>query len=160
MIGEEAFATHVSSVNNIVEVPRITTIPQSPEYMMGVINLRGQVLPVVDMRVRIGLSAAEISTNTCILVLELESEDGIQQVGGLVDSVKEVLEIDQDEIMAAPRVGKKAQQDFISGIANRDDEFVMILDVYRLLSGSDLDGFVEQVKKIKEKIEVNNIKGE
>lgn len=151
-IGEEVFASHVSHVNNIVEVPKITRIPKSPDYLMGVMNLRGQVLPVIDTRMRFGMSPTEITSNTCILVLEVNTEDGVQQVGGMVDSVREVLEIAEDEIIEPPKIGRNGTHEFISGVANRDGSFILILDMDHLFSGADLGMIAERAKQVKEKI--------
>ena len=154
-IGNEVFASHVSHVNNIVEVTKITKIPNAPDYMMGVINLRGQVLPVVDTRVRLGMNPTEVSTNTCILVLEVESGEGIQQIGGMVDSVKEVLELKEDDILPPPRIGKMTSQTFISGVAHRNDDFILIVDMNELFNGADLVDFAKEVKRVKEEIAVD-----
>lgn len=153
-VGNEVFASHVSHVNNIVEVSRITKIPKSPDYLVGVINLRGQVLPVIDTRVRFGMSPTEVTTNTCILVLEIKSDDEILQVGGLVDSVSEVLEIKESEIMSPPKVGLNASNSFIAGVTNVNDSFIMLLDMNQLFEDADLSAVAEQIKQIKEDITV------
>lgn len=148
-IGDEEYASHVSHVENIVEVPRITQIPNAPDYLKGVINLRGQVLPVVDTRIRFGMSPAEITPSTCILVLDIETEEGVQKVGGIVDSVHEVLELQEEEIMPPPRIGKLTSHSFITGMAKRKEEFILVVDMNLLFSDGDLRGFTKQLEEIK-----------
>ena len=102
-LGDELFAVNVGKVLNILEMTRITKVPNSPEYMKGVINLRGSVLPVIDMRVKFGLELTEETVNTCILVLDIEIDNESVKVGALVDAVSEVLEIEEEE-KAVPKV--------------------------------------------------------
>lgn len=138
-LGEEYFAAHVSKVLNILEMIRITKVPKAPEYMRGVINLRGMVLPVVDTRIKFGLSKTEITKNTCILVLEVEIDHERIQVGALVDSVQEVIEIDEEEIKAAPSIGNKYRSEFINGMYQKDENtFIMLLDMDLVFSEIDI----------------------
>jgi purine-binding chemotaxis protein CheW len=137
-LGEEEFAAHVSKVLSIMEMTKITKVPKSPDYMQGVINLRGQVLPVVDTRIKFGMSPTEFTQNTCIIVMEVEMEQDSVQVGALVDSVQEVLEIEDDQIQPPPSIGSKYKSEFISGMAKVEEEFIMILDMDKVFSAQEL----------------------
>jgi len=139
-LGDELFAANVSKVLNILELSKITKVPQAPEYMKGVINLRGSVLPLVDTRIKFGLIPTEFTTNTCILVLNVTIGDETIQIGGLVDAVQEVLEIESQHILPPPNLGNKYQSKFISGIYKKaNDDFTLIVDMNKLFTVNELD---------------------
>lgn len=134
-LGEEIFGANVSKVLNILEMTKITKVPKAPAHMKGVINLRGTVLPVIDTRVKLGLSPTDVTVNTCILVLEVDVEGEILQVGALVDAVSEVLEIENGEILPPPSIGNRFKSDFINGVYKLNDEnFIMIVDMNKLFA--------------------------
>jgi purine-binding chemotaxis protein CheW len=137
-LGEEEFAAHVGKVLNILEMTRITEVPKAPDYMKGVINLRGIVLPVIDTRIKFGMSPTEYTTNTCIIVLDIDVDGEPIQVGALVDAVQAVLELDKAQIMPPPSIGSKYRSEFIEGVANVDDKFIMILNMDAVFSNEDL----------------------
>ena len=137
-VGGENFAANVNKVLNILELSPITKVPQAPEFMLGVTNLRGSVLPVIDSRIKFGMPVTEFTKNTFIIVLELMIEGEMIQIGALVDSVNEVLEIENDEILPPPSVGSKYKTDFISGVINVNDTFVMVLDIDKVFSTEEL----------------------
>jgi len=138
-LGDETFAANVSKVLNILEMTKITKVPKAPDYMKGVINLRGTVLPLVDTRIKFGLTATEFTANTCILVLDIQIGDESLQVGGLVDAVQEVLEIEPHQILPAPNIGSKYHSDFIVGMYKATEEqFIMILDMDKVFSVEEL----------------------
>ncbi|HBF87315.1 MAG TPA: chemotaxis protein CheW [Bacteroidales bacterium] len=138
-LGDEVYAANVSKVLNILEMTKITKVPKAPEYMKGVINLRGSVLPVVDTRIKFGMTPTEYTTNTCILVLEIEIDNDSLHVGGLVDSVQEVLEIEKNQILPPPNIGNKFKSQFITGMYKMgDDQFIMILDMDKIFTIDDL----------------------
>ena len=128
-LGNETFAANVGKVLNILEMTKITKVPKAPEYMKGVINLRGTVLPLIDTRIKFGLEETEFTNNTCILVLDVNVEGESVHVGALVDSVQEVLEINENEVGAPPSIGNKYRSEFIEGVARVNDEFIMLLDM-------------------------------
>jgi purine-binding chemotaxis protein CheW len=137
-LGDENFSANFSKVLNILEMTKITKVPKAPPYMKGVINLRGTVLPVVDTRVKFGMSATEFTPNTCILVLEVEVEGEALQVGGLVDSVQEVLEFEPHEILPPPNIGSRYRSEFINGMYKLNDEhFIMLLDMDKVFSSDE-----------------------
>jgi purine-binding chemotaxis protein CheW len=138
-LGDEIFAANVSKVLNILEMTKITKVPQAPPYMKGVINLRGTVLPVIDTRVKFGLTPTEFTTNTCILVLDIQIENESLHIGGLVDSVQEVLEIIPQQILPPPNIGNRYRSQFINGMFKlTDDEFIMLLDMDKVFNAEDL----------------------
>lgn len=138
-LGDEIFAANVSKVLNILEMTKITKVPQAPAYMQGVINLRGTVLPVIDTRIKFGLSPTEFTPSTCILVLDIEVEGESLHVGGLVDSVQEVLEIEEHQILPAPNIGNRYRSQFITGMYKlTEDDFIMLLDMDKIFNVEDL----------------------
>lgn len=138
-LGDEIFAANVAKVLNILEMTKITKVPKAPDYMKGVINLRGTVLPVIDTRIKFGLSGTEFTTNTCILVLDIEIEGESLHVGGLVDGVQEVLEIEHSQILPPPNIGNKYRSQFINGMFKVDDDnFIMLLDMDKVFSVEDI----------------------
>ena len=159
-LGEEEFAAHVSKVLSIMEMTRITKVPRSPEYMQGVINLRGQVLPVVDTRIKFGMSPTEFTKNTCIIVMEVKMDDDQVNVGALVDSVQEVLEIDNDQIQPPPSIGSKYQSEFIHGMAKVDEQFIMILDMDQVFSAQELADVQSTLEMNKQQTDTNAEKEE
>lgn len=137
-LGEEEFAAHVGKVLNILEMTRITEVPRAPEYMKGVINLRGTVLPVIDTRIKFGMTPTVYTPNTCIIVLDIEMDGESIHVGALVDAVQAVLEIDRGTIMPPPSIGSKYKSEFIDGVANIDEKFIMILNMDSVFSADEL----------------------
>jgi purine-binding chemotaxis protein CheW len=143
-LGEEEFAAHASKVLNILELSRITVVPRAPEYMKGVINLRGTVLPVIDTRVKFGMSPIDYTSNTCIIVLDILIGNETIKVGALVDAVQAVLELEKEHIMPAPNIGSKYKSEFISGVANIDEKFIMILDMDAIFSSDDISSILDK----------------
>lgn len=137
-IGSEIFAANVRNVLNILEMTKITKVPKAPSYMKGVINLRGSVLPIIDSRLKFGLEETEYTTNTCIIVLELHTGSDPITVGSIVDSVNEVLEIDEEEVLPPPSIGTNFRTDFLKGMAKRDDGFIMLLDAEKVFATDEV----------------------
>lgn len=127
-VGTELFAADVSNVLSILEMTKITRVPKSPDYLKGVINLRGNVLPVLDTRLKFGLSEAEYTTNTCILVLNIKLNKESVQLGAIVDNVSEVLELTDADINPPPSLGSSYKTDYLYGMAKQNDNFIMIID--------------------------------
>lgn len=137
-LGDEFFAANVNKVLNILEMTKVTKVPKAPAYMKGVINLRGSVLPLVDTRIKFDMTETEFTTNTCILVLDINLNNESVHVGALVDSVQEVLEIDDANIQPPPSIGTRYRSEFIDGVAKIEDEFVMILNMDLIFSTDEL----------------------
>lgn len=151
-LGDEEFAAHVGKVLNILEMTKITEVPKSPSYMKGVINLRGTVLPVVDTRIKFGMSPTVYTTNTCIVVMEVNIEDDEVQVGALVDSVQAVLEISDSQIQPPPGIGSKYKSEFIYGMAKVDEKFIMLLDMDKVFSADEVIMVKEKTQEGETKI--------
>jgi purine-binding chemotaxis protein CheW len=136
---EELFALNIGSVKEVLEHTKITKVPRTPKFMKGVINLRGHAVPIVDMRLKFGMSEGEITVNTCIIIVEVGAGQGeIVQIGALVDSVREVIEMKENEVETPPKMGLSVDTDFIRGMAKQDDDFVLILDVEKIFSADEL----------------------
>ncbi len=149
-LGDETFAANVDQVLNILEMLRITEVPRTPEYMKGIVNLRGEVLPVIDARLKFGMPAAEHTKNTCILVLEVDVNNESIKVGALVDSVVEVLEIRDSEIKPPPVINEKSKTPFIKGVIKVEDTFIIVLDINKVFTTDEitlLDESTEALKK-------------
>ncbi len=140
---EENFALGIDQVREVLDYTRITKVPQTPDFMAGVINVRGGVVPVVDMRIKFGMAEAQVTVNSCIIIMELEVEGEVAQVGALADSVEEVMDLDPEQIEPAPRIGTNLRTDFIKGMGKLDEDFVIILDINRIFSGEELAGLRE-----------------
>jgi len=143
-LGEEVFAINVSKVINILEMSHITRMPKTPEYMKGVINLRGTVLPVVDLRIKFGLPEKENTVDTSIIVISIDLNGEPVLIGTLVDAVREVLELRNDEISPAPTIGTKYNTGLIEGMWRTDEKFIMILDIDKVFSTEEVIDFKEQ----------------
>jgi purine-binding chemotaxis protein CheW len=137
-LGNEEFGVHVSQVLNILEMARITEVPKAPDYMKGVINLRGMVLPIIDTRIKFGMPDTEYTNNTCIIVMDLEMEGKTIHIGSIVDEVLSVNEIAKNQIEPPPSIGNKYKSNFISGMAKVEEKFVMLLDMQKILSEEEL----------------------
>ncbi|MEK6742784.1 MAG: chemotaxis protein CheW [Nitrospirota bacterium] len=137
-LGDEVFALDISKVREVLDFTTVTGVPRTPDFMRGVINLRGSVVPVVDLRLKFGMTRTENSVNTCIIITEVTLDGDTTVLGALADSVQEVLDLDPGSIAPAPRIGTKLRTEFIKGMGKRDDRFVIILDIDRIFSQDDL----------------------
>jgi purine-binding chemotaxis protein CheW len=142
-IGNENYGLELSQTREIIEYAGITEVPLMPNFLRGVINLRGEVVPVIDLAVRLGRKSIEVQKRTCIIVVELLNNEQNHVLGLLADSVSEVIELNDENIEDAPSFGAKIRADFIQGIAKRDDEFVVLLDANNALSIRELAHLVE-----------------
>ncbi|MBI9097676.1 MAG: chemotaxis protein CheW [Spirochaetaceae bacterium] len=133
-LGEGEYAIEVTSIESILEYTKLTKLPGTDETVKGVLNLRGKALPVVDIRTILNIEEKEITNNTSIIVMLIKSGDKIITIGGLVDSVKEVIEITPEMVQGAPKVGTRIKGDFISGIAKHKEHFIIILDINKVIS--------------------------
>ncbi|GBC60898.1 chemotaxis protein CheW [Desulfonema ishimotonii] len=137
-LGDEVFALDVAQVREVLDLIPITKVPGTPDFMRGVINVRGSVVPVMDLRFKFGLSDIKETLDTRIIVMEITLEDEITVLGTLADSVDEVLDIEADQIEPPPRIGMRWKTEFIRGIGKRDDQFIIILDIDRVFSTDEL----------------------
>ena len=137
-LGEESYGLPVLKVREIIRLCPITSVPRMPPHVKGVINLRGNVVPVVDLRLCFEMSRTEKTVNTCIVVMEMLLEGESTVVGALADSVEEVIDLEPEQIQPAPRMGTQIRTDFIKGMGRREAEFIMILDIDRVFSAEEL----------------------
>lgn len=135
---DEVFALDISKVREVLDFTNVAKVPQTPDFMLGVINLRGSVVPVVDMRLKFGMSRTEKTVNTCIIIVEVEIDGETTVLGALADSVQEVMDLDPDQIEPAPRIGTRLKTVFIKGMGKRDNQFVIILDIDKVFSADEL----------------------
>jgi purine-binding chemotaxis protein CheW len=138
LLGSEMFAMNILGIKEIIEYGSITSVPMMPEFIRGVINLRGAVVPVVDLSARFGRASSAVTRRSCIVIIETDSEGEKQDLGVVVDAVSEVLEIPASEIEPAPSFGAKIRADFISGMGKVKDKFVIILDADKVLSVNEM----------------------
>ncbi len=116
----------------------ITTVPQTPGFVKGVINLRGKVIPVIDLRLKFGMEAMDYTERTCIIVVEIEKDSGTVQIGIVVDSVSEVLSIKGDDVEPPPTFGTKLDTDYILGMAKMEGGVKILLDIDRVLNAEEI----------------------
>ena len=137
-LDEEVFALGIDKVREVLDYTSVTKVPQTPDFMRGVINLRGSVVPVVDMRLKFGMAKTEKTVNTCIIIVEINLEGETTVLGALADSVQEVLDLEPHQIEPAPKIGTKLRTDFIRGMGKRGEQFIIILDIDKVFSGEEL----------------------
>jgi len=138
-LGDETFSLEIGRVREVLDYTIITSVPRMPEYVQGVINLRGSVVPVVDLRLKFGMPAISVSVNTCIIIVEATVGGDDVVLGLLADSVQEVIELERGAIQPAPRIGTRLDTGYIKGIGRQDDRFIIILDIDRVFSHDELD---------------------
>ena len=143
MVGQEAFGVEISGIKEIIEYRAPTEVPMMPAYMRGVINLRGRVVPVIDLSVRFGRAPLTVARRTCIVIVEIQHEGEQIDLGVAVDAVSAVLEIADGNIEPAPSFGAKLRADFILGMGKVAEKFVIILDIAKVLSVEELASLVE-----------------
>lgn len=131
---EEMFAIGIQQVREIIEYDNVTTVPMMPDFVKGVINLRGSVVPVIDLCARFGRGESTIHRRSCIVIVEAEHEGAQQELGVVVDAVSEVLEIPWSEIEPPPAFGARIRADFIFGMGKVDSRFVILLNVDKVLA--------------------------
>lgn len=137
-LGGKMFAIGILAIKEILEYGQLTTVPMMPEFIRGVINLRGAVVPVVDLSARFGGKQSEVTRRSCIVIIEVASDEGCQDIGVVVDTVSEVLEIPAGEIEPTPAFGARIRTDFIQGMGKINGKFVIILNVDKVLSVDEL----------------------
>jgi purine-binding chemotaxis protein CheW len=137
-LAKEIFAVDVAKVREILDFIPATKVPGTPDYMRGVINVRGNVVPVVDMRLKFGMDKTEQTVDTCIVVMEITVDDDTAVLGALVDSVQEVFELEAGQIEPPPRIGTRWRTEFIKGIGKRNSELIIILDIDRVFSSQEI----------------------
>lgn len=137
LCGEE-FALDIAKVREVLDYPKITRVPQTPDFVRGVINLRGAVVPVVDLNKKFKIEETQQTVNTRVIIGEVEVDGDKIVLGVLADSVHEVMEIEPANIEPAPKIGTRLNTDFLKGMGKRDEEFILILDIDKVFSAEEL----------------------
>ena len=137
-LGEEVFALDIASVREVLEYTPITKVPRTQEHIRGVINLRGRAVPVVDVRLKFGMSENVRTVDTCIIIVEVTIDGEETLLGALADSVKEVMDLAEADIEPAPRMGTSIRSEFISGIGKHGDAFIIVLDIDKVFADTDV----------------------
>jgi len=137
-LGEEMFALDIAKVREVLDFTTVTRVPRTPGFMRGVINLRGSVVPVVDLRLKFGMTRTESGVNTCIIITEVTVDGDRTVLGALADSVQEVIDLVPGDVSPAPRIGTRINTEFIQGMGKRDDRFIILLDIDRVFSTEEL----------------------
>lgn len=142
----EQYAVEVNKVKEVLEYTSVTKVPRTLEFMRGVINLRGSVVPVIDLRLKFDLGETEKSIDTAIIVMEVDISGETVVLGTLADSVQEVIGMDESQIEPAPSIGTSIKTDFIRGIGKQDEQFIMILDIDAVFSEEEISAVAEHAE--------------
>ncbi len=133
-LGDDLYAANVSNTIKILQYTDITSVPNSPEQLVGVINHHGNVLPVIDLKQALKLSETKVTSNTCIIILAINDSEDSTTIGAIVDEVINVEEVDEKDISQAPSLGKENTLSHIAGVFKKNEEFIMILDIEEILN--------------------------
>jgi purine-binding chemotaxis protein CheW len=148
---EEHYALEISKVREVLDFTKVTKVPRTPDFMRGVINLRGNVVPVVDLKLKFGTAAIEKSVDTCIIISEIKVDEDDTVLGLMADSVDEVIELEPKNIEPAPKIGMRLDTAFIKGMGKRGEAFIIILDIDKIFSSNDMEFIKENGKKVVER---------
>ncbi len=138
ILDRELYAMDIAKVQEVLEYMDITRVPRMPEFMRGVINVRGRAVPVVDLRMKFGLTKTVQTVNTCIIIMEVDVDGESTILGALADSVREVFNLEPDQIEPAPRLGTRIKTEFIEGMGKQGEEFIIILNIDKVFSAEEL----------------------
>ena len=147
-LGDELFAVNVFKAREVLDITRTTRIPTAPAYMRGVINVRGNAIPVVDLRMKFGLPVTPETMHTRIIVMELMNEGETLVIGGLADSVHEVVELEPEDIVEPPSMAMAWQTDLILGMGRRNDQFILILDIDKVFMTDEVNSMAQNLDLI------------
>ncbi|MBN2736777.1 MAG: chemotaxis protein CheW [Spirochaetales bacterium] len=154
-IEKELYALHIAKVLEVVEFTSITRVPKTPNYMRGVVNLRGDVVPVIDLKLKFGLSETEKNLDTSIIVMEIIIEGENIILGALADAVHEVITLEAGEIEPAPKIGSIIDAEYLIGIGKKDEQFLLILNMDKIISTKEL-AILESAKGHEKAISIKN----
>lgn len=146
LLDNEVYGTDISLIQEVLEYRKVTPVPRTPDFMLGVINLRGQVVPVVDLRRQFDMTVTESTVDTCIVIVEIIVDGEETPMGILADAVKEVIELSFNNVTAPPRIGSRIDTKFISGMGEYEDDFIIILDLSKVFSSEDLHDVLDSVE--------------
>ncbi len=137
-LGEELFSLDIAKVREVLDFTTVTRLPRMPEFMRGVINLRGNAVPVVDLHHKFGMAKMRKTVNTCIIIVEITVDGETSVLGALADSVQEVVDLEAGQIEPAPRIGARSGEEFLKGIGRHNDRFILILDIDKVFSMDEI----------------------
>jgi purine-binding chemotaxis protein CheW len=137
-LDEEVYALDILQVREVLDYTTITKVPKMPQFMRGVINLRGGVVPVIDLRLKFGLNMSDNTVDTCIIIMEINLDGETTLLGALADSVQEVITLDSGMIEPPPKIGTRLNTEFIKGMGKKNDDFIILLDIDRVFSFEEL----------------------
>lgn len=146
----DSFGTEISCIQEVLEYRKITAVPRTPEFMLGVINLRGQVVPVIDLRQFFQMKVTEPTVDSCIIIVKIPVDGEDTALGILADRVKEVVEINVEDINPPPRLGNRIDGRYIYGMVHYDEQFVILLRLARIFSSHQLQEVIEGTTLAKE----------
>jgi purine-binding chemotaxis protein CheW len=136
-LDHDVFALDIGKVREVLDITTITKVPRTPEFMRGVINVRGSVVPVVDLRLKFGMAKTEKTVNTCLIIVEVTVDEETAVLGALADSVQEVMDLEPAHVEPAPKIGTRLNTEFIKGIGRHNERFVIILDIDKVFSSDE-----------------------
>lgn len=143
-VAGEQYAINVANIREVLEFDSVTVVPKMPDYMKGIINLRGSVVPVLDLKAKFGIGTIEKATDTSVIVTEMTLNNEAVVIGLLCDAVSEVIDLEDDQIEPTPYMGTQVQAEFIRGMGKKDDKFIIILDLTKVLTHQDLKSVANQ----------------
>ena len=151
-LDDEIYALEIEQVREVLDFTSITKVPQTPDFMKGVINLRGMVVPVVDLKLKFGLKQTKKTMDTRIIITEFIVDGENTVLGAIADSVREVIELEPQDINPAPRIGTRLKTEFIKGMGRKDEEFIIILNIERIFSAEELTLIQDVEDQTKERV--------
>ena len=146
-LADEVFAIDIGKVREVLDFTTVTKVPKTPEFMRGVINLRGSVVPVIDLRRKFGMSMTESTVYTCIVIVEVALDNESIVLGALADSVQEVFDLNHDEIEPAPKIGTLLNTDFLKGMGKKNEEFILLLEIDKVFYTDELEAARQMAKQ-------------
>jgi purine-binding chemotaxis protein CheW len=137
-LSKENFAINVTHVEKILEYQTVTEVPKAPEYMLGVFNMRGEVIPLVDTRVKFGMEKTNITSSTCVLVITINNDGEELKLGAMVDNVNEVINYYNTDVLPLPTVGKQNKAEFLHGVLKHNDKFILLVNADKIFSVDEI----------------------
>jgi purine-binding chemotaxis protein CheW len=134
ILDHEIYAFGISQVREVLDYTKITKVPKMPVFLKGIINLRGGVVPIVDLRIKFGLPSSDETINTCIIIMDITIDNEKTLIGALADSVQEVMTIEPEYIEPPPKIGTRLDTDFIRGMGKKNEKFIILIDIDKVFS--------------------------
>jgi len=145
LLDNEVYGTDIGQIQEVLEYRKVTPVPRTPDFLLGVINLRGRVVPVVDLRRQFAMNRSDVTVNTCIVIVDVMIDGEKTAMGILADAVKEVVELNLTQITPPPRIGSHIDTRFISGLGRHEEQFIVILNLPKIFSADDMQDVLAAV---------------